>query len=215
MAAASRTVLILLVVVLCTGCRFKSASVAEQQALITRGGFSGGAPAWSPRTVTGSAAGIPLRNSGGIPERYNPPAVAYGSNADNNRFASQVQEKRGRLIAEQAAGVEEDQGIVVDRDKSASPLDRIAKICPGIDTEAEEALVVENPSVRLSKYQELTRRCPLSEDLWTWQSREYLSAGNFAEAEKSARQALSINPDFKSAQSILNRITGQEPASVP
>ncbi len=208
MAASSRLIFALLIVTVLAGCRFKSATVAEQQALVSRGGFSGGAPAWSPRTVDGSAAGIPLRDSGGIPERFNSPAVSYGANSDNDQFFKQVQKSRAKLIETQAGG-DEEEGIVVNRDKESSPLDRIAKVCPGIDAEAEEAILIENSAVRIQKYQELTRRCPLSADLWTWLSRDQLSSGNFTEAESAARQALAVQPEFKPAQTILDKITGQ------
>ncbi len=212
MAASSRLILALLIVTVLAGCRFKSATVAEQQALVSRGGFSGGAPAWSPRTVTGSAAGIPLRDSGGIPERFNSPAVSYAANSDNDQFFKQVQNSRAKLIDEKESGEEE--GIVVNRDKESSPLDRIAKVCPGIDAEAEEAILIENSAVRVQKYQELTRRCPLSADLWTWLSRDQLSSGNFAEAESAARQALAVQPEFSPAQTILDKITGQDAGQI-
>ena len=202
----------MLIVTVLAGCRFKSATVAEQQALVSRGGFSGGAPAWSPRTVTGSAAGIPLRDSGGIPERFNSPAVSYAANSDNDQFFKQVQNSRAKLIDEKESGEEE--GIVVNRDKESSPLDRIAKVCPGIDAEAEEAILIENSAVRIQKYQELTRRCPLSADLWTWLSRDQLSSGNFAEAESAARQALAVQPEFSPAQTILDKITGQDAGQI-
>lgn len=185
----------------CLGCQLRVPSVPEQQALAERGTFTTGAPAWLYRGVTG--AGAPSeRDSGIVPSTYAAPGIVGGTALP--------------------VGVQEDQALAVlpsQRDNIAdeeppaptSAIDRVLQTCPGIaESDLSDAIATVELSVQVEKYEQLTRRCRTSADLWLWLAKDYVLQNRDVEANRSLERVLVLEPGNAEARDILSTLRREE-----
>ena len=194
---------------LATGCRIRVPSVEEQQALVAQGAFPGGVPPW---VVSGGGAASGKRMSGVIPSNYLPSKSesklsgfsAEGVDADQKE--SRTKDSAGDLKTTQPTSSEntliaKTQGKGVD-----SPIQRVQEVCPGTEAKVADAIITDEPSLRLKKFQDLTTQCRNSEDLWFWLAKEYLTEGRLQEAKSCLEQVLMLNRQHKEAYGLLNQL---------
>lgn len=185
---------------LTAGCRFKSPTVEEQKYLLEKGAFPGGVPPWVTTPTGGGALGGGGLFSGGlIPQTFTgttlsnsqtgvPAAGGAGSSA--NVFVAP------RIVAPPVKTVEHEP-------EKDSPLERIATLCPSIESEVSSALITTELRARIRKYESLTTRCPDSWDLWLWLGKDYEKNGEPVKAGRSFERVLVLNNANKEASDLL------------
>lgn len=185
------------------GCRIKSPSVAEQQALAERGAFPRGVPAWSSGAV--AAAGAVGRQAPGIiPTQYERSSLPSSQDRPNINRAEVS--RRAAMTNTSSPLTEADALETSDNRESQSELGRIEALCPGLESDVTSALTTVNIDDRIRQYRRLTSRCPESYDLWLWLAKDFYSAGRIAEAEKAANRVLSLDAGNSSASALITNI---------
>ena len=178
-----------------TGCSIKAPTPDEEQALMKRGAFPMGTPAW----LNGPVGARGAMQSGIIPQSVG--------------LAQPVRERVEVVAAQEAFNPStikaEPTNVTPEKkaDVSTSPLNRINSVCPELEGEVNEALTTTDASVRATKYQSLAQRCGKSADLWNWYGQDSLKAGQTANAKRAFDQALvldSQNADAKAGLDELN-----------
>ena len=205
------------VVLLCSfcSCRFKSPTQSEGQAFAEAGGFPNGLPAWV-QPLEGSDPAR-LGKAGIISRSYGPSIQVERSRAQAPQarasYREELEEERRQVAAvrERRAELESSDSSGVDNKADESPLDRIERSCPGLESAVSEALRIENTNARILEYSKLTRRCPSSSDLWFWLGKDYDSAGRHQEAARAFERVLALDKDNDVAKALLKVV--QEKAS--
>lgn len=175
------------------GCNLKSPTYQEQQALAAKGAFGQTNPDWSAAPLSRAPRyGTP--NIGGIPD-YTQPVPPIDSSAAEVR----PQEPDVQTVALIETAKPSDDTVMAPE----SPLDRIAKNCPGTDKSVNDALKTVDRAARIKKYETLTTSCPVSSDLWTWLGKDYQAAGKLDPAKHAFDQAVLLNPSNDDAKAGL------------
>lgn len=182
------TIVMVVVVVGLSSCRFEVPDTNEQRALVERGSFPSGAPLWVSGTVEGAER---QHSTGVIPEYVVPPAAVY-VRSDESRAMMREREDR--------------QEKEVPVTKEQSPLARIMALCPGLDTQVNAALTTVNHNERIARYESLTRDCSASADLWLWLGQDYLKAGQFPQAQAAFERVLMLDAANAEAKSGLDEV---------
>lgn len=201
-------------VITVSGCRFKFPTSSEGAHLLEQNVFAeGNVPAW----VNQNKEEKPVfgRDSGLVPQTYSVPPAVQSSRAVKTSEPST--EQTGVLRPGEAAEdfADEDGGFLVN-EEDGSPLDRIERECPGVESAVSAALRTEEASQRIRRYEDLTRKCPTSADLWLWLGKDYQSQGRLVEANRAFENVLVYDPGNEAARALLavvRRTLNQAPDS--
>lgn len=184
-----------------SACRIKSPTLAEQQALSAKGALNAkdswvAAPIQRGQMVNDPvAAGIPDYTSGGSTPLDNLSAqIQPSTNAEGDSEASE------RTVATVGSSANTPS---VNEVKDESPLDKIARACPGSEKEVTDALKTLDRNSRINKYQVLTGRCPASSNLWDWLGVDYLQSGKIEEAKDCFQKAVLLDNSNQDAKGHL------------
>ncbi|MFN8392052.1 MAG: hypothetical protein U0136_17305 [Bdellovibrionota bacterium] len=186
-------------VTLLSSCQFKSPTVAEQKYLVEKGAFPAGTPGWIATPLAGGALPGGGSYSGGlIPQTFT------GSTPHQNRSAAPTAEESRSSAGtfKIPTALAEKKEVEDDKDAS-SPLHRIAKLCPSVESEVNDALITVDLKQRIRKYESLTLRCPQSADLWLWLGKDYSKDGEDVKAGRSFEKVLVIDATNKEASDLL------------
>ena len=187
-----------------SSCRLKFPSTRESRELVAQGAFPGGAPRWIP-AVRGERSA--RRASGFVPESYSSPrAESEKRGLSATRDLGFADDRQADTLARNAAAAEVDAAPSA----SLSPLERIAQVCAGLDSQVNAALTTTNMSERIEKYRSLVNRCPNSADLWFWLGRDYYRQNNLAQAGRCLEQALVLNSGNTEARNMLAEVRRQQ-----
>ncbi len=197
-----------------SACRFKTPTIAEQKYLMEKGAFPAGVPAWVATPTGGGRLGGGGVFSGGlIPQTFTPSTIDQskgaipsadlaGSNAGN--FSTPHALRQAAAAAEQ---------------EPDSPLHRISKSCPSVESEVSATLTNLDTKQRIRSYESLTTRCPQSADIWLWLGKDYSKDGQLVKAGRAYERVLIIDASHKEAQELLeanrkelNAHAGKKPA---
>ncbi len=181
------------------GCRIKSPSLEEQQALVQRGAFPSGTPGW---LAAPTGVGNPISAGGFIPTGFAPPSagtVAGGASAASARKDAEL-EYAAKQKAEAAR-----QAQLRGEVKKDSPLSRIESVCPGLEREVTDALTTTALDERLQKYIKLTTRCSNSWDLWLWLGKDYQKKKQLVQASRCFEKSLILNAQNEEAEELLTK----------
>ncbi len=172
---------ILLAIVLSSGCRLKSPTIQEQQALVARNSFPSGPPPWISSSALGSNPGARL-SFGNL----------FGSQSSIGVHQDTIPTptRAERLVALQSQGQE--QASTQPTARLDSPLERISAVCPGTERQVNDAITTVEDGEQIDKLLSLTRACPNSSDLWQW----------LGEAYQRTNQSVSANRCFKRAREL-------------
>ena len=98
-----------------------------------------------------------------------------------------------------------------------SPLQRISKLCPSVESETTDALTTTDLRARIRKYESLTNRCPDSADLWLWLGKDYEKAELPVKAGRCFERVLVLDASNKEASDLaaenrrkLNRVQPED-----
>jgi len=162
---------------------------AEEQAeLSKRKIITGQAPAWFS-----GRSGANVGSSGIIPNQL-APAPAIASRAEEVAYPTLV---RADEIKDAAATT----GI----EQSASSLQRINTLCPGVEKETNAALTEVDRAKRIEQYQALAQKCPMSADVQLWLAGDYLKANRALDARTTYEHVLVLDPTNEEARAgIIN-----------
>ncbi len=196
----------LLLCSLCS-CRFKAPTQSEGQAFAKAGAFPNGLPGWVQPPEGSSAAR--REDAGIIPRSFGPSIQAKRSRSlapqsrDDNR--EDVEERKRKVAEVRQQQLEEQQksSTSIENQADESPLDRIERMCPGLESGVSDALRTENTTKRIRKYSKLTRRCPSSADIWFWLGKDYETAGRYQEAARAYERVLALDHDNDVARALL------------
>ncbi len=185
-----------------SGCRFVTPDVKEQQELARRGALGSGAPAWMAASNKGvDAAG---RSSFGfLPDSYS--ANLSGTSVSSVYTTISEEDAYRRLEKEKITAASQNSST-----EKEGPLDRIAKACPGMEKEVNDALTTVDSKERLDKYSALTNRCSASADLWLWTGKAYLTQGKLSDAARSFQQAITVDPQNTEDSELLDETKKQQ-----
>ncbi len=157
-------------------------TVDEQKALLQGGAFAGSVPVWVAKPAAGGAH--TKRSSGSlIPET----GFSFDSGSD---------EKIN--IVESSSRNETDDANV------DSPLNRISSLCPGIESEVNQAILSTDIVERVKKFELLRSQCPSSPDIILWLGEDYISLNDFTAARRTINEVLSLDSSNKRAKELLN-----------
>ena len=197
--ASLTTIGSLTIVTLLGGCRFVVPDVNEQAELARRGAIGSAAPGWMAASNKGV---LSAGRSGFLPESY-----------DSNLSGTSVSSVYSTIDQNDELQRAQDQKVAAAAAKSSTsngqkdgPLDRIAKACPGTESEVNDAFTTTDTTARLEKYQALTVKCSSSEDLWVWNGKDFLAVSNLTQAARCFDQALSLNPQNAEANKLLAEV---------
>lgn len=185
-------------------CKFRVPSPEEQDELLKRKTFPGGAPGWFSPTTANS--GVPQQPSGYISNSLRGPA-AIAPRVDEVEIPKQLRDEEYRRIKAQQAT----QSVELK-----SPLDRIAKSCPSIEQDVNAAITTTDRNERVAKYETLTARCPSSPDLFLWLAADYMKAGRSMDARSTYEKVLvldSSNAEAKNGLDELNKSLTAQPTN--
>lgn len=207
-----------------SGCRFKLPSAPEQQHLVRMGAFPGDVPNWvkqpedrEPRLT--SRTGV-LATTYSLPEAVQSTARSLPT-VDVSTATQTEEERRGQLRPARDKGMEdksdsapssvfqeesESGKVVPDVKDENSPFNRIAETCPGVESSVSDAVRSTNPADRISKYKQLTLRCPTSPDLWIWLGKEYQTQNKLLDARRCFEQAISLDGANMEARGSLDEV---------
>ncbi len=96
-----------------------------------------------------------------------------------------------------------------------SPLARIDRLCPGLESEVVKALQVVELAARRQIYESLVVRCPNSSDLWAWLGRDYEAEGKLDRAGRCYEKSLRIDPSSTELRKSLTAIHSKSAATKP
>ncbi len=178
-----------------SACRFTVPSSGDGQHLLERGVFGEKVPAWVNQSKSESMHGT---DSGIVPSTYSVPSAIKTSRSVAPTGIQRVEQEREELEANEESDSEE----LAINSKEESPLDRIEKECPGLESAVSEALRTEARAQRIRKYESLTLRCPGSADLWFWLAKDYQDANQLVQAARSFERTLLIDPSNEAAQAL-------------
>jgi hypothetical protein len=179
------TIRIIPLLLLLAACTLKVPSVEEQQELVRRRTFPGGVPAWFAAGAGGNAQ---IASGGFMPAMLSaPPAIQARTEDVTYPVLVRADELKP-------------QDVKTGAEQELSVLDRINRECPGNEKEINQALTNTNRSERISQYQTLTRKCPMSPDLLLWLADDYRKAGQFIDARTTYQQVLVLDPASEKAK---------------
>jgi len=186
-----------------TSCRFKFPSVNEGQEFKRSGVFTDRVPAWVNQNrdedpqLEVSLGALPQKAGSSATLRQSRANVPTGGLAVQNELAEKLKERKEEFNrASQAEAVK-----TVDE---GSPLGRIGSLCPGLESQVSDALTTTDAPARIRQYENLTRRCPDSADLWLWLGKDYQSVNRLAEASRCFERVLLIDSSNEVAQALLS-----------
>lgn len=184
---------VLSVFALLSSCSFKPATGVAAQELVNRGAFPGETPGWVSQSNL-----VQARNSD--QGSFASPVVGgFKKTTSQNVISRQVQEEKEQKLRK-----------AKQPEKEQSGLDRILEVCPRIEQELSKALITADVSVRIQKYETLTRRCAISADLWVWLGNDYLSVGQNVKAHTCAQRAISIDSNSKEASELIQKLNKRQ-----
>lgn len=193
------------------GCRVKSPTLDEQRELVRRGAFPSGTPGWMA-SQTGLGTQGRAGFGGLIPQVFSTPAESTsGSSQLLATIEQQTAERERRLQQEQLDRQRADdrstQALSATgvKDEKDSPLNRINRACPGIESQVNEALTTIDIEQRIAKYVTLTNRCPHSFDLWLWLGKDYEKRNKLVQASRCYEKALVLNNQSEEASRLLEQ----------
>ncbi len=182
-----------------SACHFKSPSVAEQKVLIEKGAFPAGVPGWVATPTGGGSLGAGGVFSGGlIPQTFTGTTLRPSDSA--MQTASHAGSSSGVFVAPRSVAPVE---VKSQDTEASSPLERIAKSCPSIESEVSQNLINTDVNTRIRNYESLTTRCPDSWDLWLWLGKDYEKDGQPVKAGRSFERVLILNSGNKEASDLL------------
>jgi hypothetical protein len=185
---------------LLSSCQFKSPTIAEQKYLVEKGAFPGGVPEWLAAPGPGGSLGAGRALSGGlIPQTFTGPAIENSKSAPNVQQAS----SSGGTFQVPAAIAPQEKKPAEDDKAEKSPLGRIAKLCPSVESEVNEALITIDLLQRIRKYESLVVRCPSSADLWLWLGKDYEKNNQRVKAGRCFEKVLVLDPANQEAEKLL------------
>lgn len=197
-SSIKRKALIILISIIAFGsqfaCRFVVPDEREQQAMLSKGMFPRGAPAWFGGILVKQRQRkmqSPLKASGLIADSFSLDDVGDPGGANF------IREQRETLASASPKEELNDSG-----EKKDSPLNRIAAVCPGLEKNAGDAMITLDREERLSKYKMLTVRCPDSYDLWIWLAKDYFELGFYDKSSMALSRVLAINPGNSDAMGL-------------
>lgn len=165
-------------------CTVKVPSVEEQQELVRRRTFPGGVPAWFAQ----AGGNTPMASSGFMPATLStPPALQSRTEDVTYPVLVRADELKPRDVR---TGVEQELSV----------LERINRECPGNEKEINQALTNINRTERISQYQTLTTKCPMSPELLLLLGDDYKKAAKFLDARTTYQQVLVLDPSNEKAK---------------
>ncbi|MBP9838209.1 MAG: hypothetical protein KBC84_05795 [Proteobacteria bacterium] len=178
-----------------SSCTFVTPNYKEQQVLLEKGSFAGGAPPWlaSPRAGANPGAGLGGGSSFGIMPQ------SFASNNQQNNTLEENDSLVDRRIKQEVHAP-----VVKKNVESSSPLIRITQKCPSVESDVTAALTTLDLKDRIRKYESLTNRCPDSWDLWLWLGKDYEKNKESVKAGRCFEKALVINNSSEEAQKLLD-----------
>lgn len=195
-----QVVLISILVLATTSCRFRLPSTNEGQVLAERGAFPSSLPGWVKAPDDMGAA---RANRGGlVPQGYGAAKVVQTANAGSGSNAIEQERRAQEKRSEEER--ESQRAVSTQTQGESSPLDRIEQLCPGLEDEVTEALKTIEIKERIQQYERLSVKCPNSADIWFWLAQDYHKTSRFAEAVRSYEQVLVLDPQNQAAQALAD-----------
>jgi len=182
-----------------TGCHFQTLNQAEQKSLSSKPGFM--SPGWfngGARQGNGGQGSGRVATGGLIQETVTPPMAIHerlDSYAPTQVVLPTKDEKKE--LAEQHDTADS---------IPYSPLARIHKLCPQVESRVNEALTTTEIRKQIPQYEVIISQCPNSPDLLVWLGNAYLQDSRFADAQQAYKQALSIDPNQQDAILGLKKV---------
>lgn len=196
-------IIVILILLFSSSCRFKSPSIAEGQLLAKQGAFPSGLPGWVKPSDDMDAARV--TREGLMPSNFSSTQIVKKDNARSpSQAISKAKQAQDAKAKEDFSKARAESNL--KKDEELSPLDRIESVCPGLEIEVTNALKTVKLSQRISKYDSLTTRCSSSSDLWFWLAQDYQAAGKLPEAIRSFEQVLVLDPKNQAAQALLDEV---------
>lgn len=177
------------------GCRIEVPN-PEEQAELVKGGYVPGssAPWMSPGAGMSNASAL-----GVIPDTFDYSIGSKGPSIAAYLEAEEQLKEEGRFNEHRAK-------LETEKKPDSGPIGRIEADCPGIESKVSAAITSTELADRISKYEQLTRDCSRSVDLWYWLGQDYYKAGRSADAVRALNQALVIEPTNKAASDLLREV---------
>lgn len=137
--------------------------------------------------------------SGFIPESFAKPA-AHLEQDDKEAPARQTAARQNQVSRAEAPA----------RPKTAqaeeSPLSRIARTCPAVESLVSDALTTIDRRERVRKYERIVLRCPQSPDLWLWLGKDHYQSGSYVEAGRCFDRVLVLDGSVEEARELLSEV---------
>lgn len=200
-----KIVLLALVLLFASSCRFKFPSTNEGQLLARQGAFPSGLPGWVKTPPEMGPARV--SREGLVPQTYG--AAQVVQTASGSSAAAAVGSERDAQLSRQEAARKAQTEAEPEKDQAeVSPLDRIEQVCPGMESQVSDALRIEGLDERIRSYENLTSRCSQSSDLWFWLGRDYQQAKRYPQAVRAFEQVLVLDPRNQAARALLDESRG-------
>ena len=178
----ARSIVIIGVVLLTFGCRIKSPTLQEQQALAQRGAFGVSTPAWVARQARASST-LGRAASGGF----------LSISAPESKVRPNITDQEDRLAIAKKRPAKD----------VLSPLEKLTNDCKGLEAQITDALTTTDVIERVAKYEYLVSKCSSAEQLLIWLAEDYLTLRDFSAARRTINQILVLNSQSKEAQALL------------
>ncbi|MCC6934059.1 MAG: tetratricopeptide repeat protein [Deltaproteobacteria bacterium] len=192
---------VVLLINLGSACSFRVPTISEQKALEEMGAFPGGAPSWVSAFPANSK---PKVLSGIIPNNFVQPSkqgelspvgiLTEGNLNDRQNATSEISIERTAHTPSLIGN------------KADSIISKIERVCSGIDGLLAQAVITEDTAERLSKYENLVKRCDKSSDLWFLLGKEYLVDGQLKKSEQALQRTIALDPNNLEAISLLQNL---------
>lgn len=183
-----------------SGCRFKVPTAKEQDALVAKGSFPSGTPAWlaaanSSGKSTGQSSGlIPLDLSNAFNSRNRQGNVALEASPEEEAAAGKKASSSAHETDDTAS-------------EESSPLERIYQKCPAIEQEVKQALLTLERESRIQKWESITKRCRESQDIWLWLGLDYTAVGRLQDASRVLDYGLALDPQNQEILKAIEDLT--------
>ncbi len=187
-----------------TGCALKFPTVSEQQYLIDQGSFPNTLPPW---VYVQSSVGWPIKHAavGLMPPRLRARPRQTNSEREMENWVAGPVVRASRKKAQEVAKAGQE-----GSEKKASPLDRIASQCAGMERHVGQALTTTDLSERIHKFKTLTTNCPTSADLWVWYGQDLMRDQQLGAAGVAAEKAVVLDSSLPEATELLKKIRQQQ-----
>lgn len=191
---------------LASACRIVVPSPVEEAKLLEMGTFVSQTPVWVSQGAalnTRSAGPMGGGSFGFMPGTFSAPEQGGLSSFRNQGDAQRedILKQAGREKELEDSPKETSAG-----QEKNSPLERISKICPKIESATSDVLTTLNRMQRINKLESLVRQCRQSQDLWYWLAREHYALKKYAEAERCLDHSLAVDSSFVEAQDLLKQV---------